>query len=310
MTPGWQRRHTVAGITSSLAPHVTDSSASLARRISPSHFSRGVSVASLLVYTGVLSFRTHADDWSQWQGSGRDGIYREDGIIDSIPPSGLKVRWRTPIERGFSGPAVAGERVFVTDRLKDPDRERVVCLASTDGAWLWDHAYPCEYAEMEYGNGPRATPTIHEGLVYTLGTKGHFHCLDAETGALQWKKDFVQEVAAVIPRYGASAAPLIEKDLVIVMAGGTPDATVMAFDRLTGEERWRALGDRPAYSAPIIFGPEGTRQLIVWTADGIHSLDPVSGTTYWTVPFEANWDPAQAIGSPVRQGDHLLFVMG
>ena len=146
---------------------------------------------------------------------------------------------------------MAQRRVFVTDRRARPDVERVLCFDEQTGKPLWTYSYACDYEKMEYGSGPRASPTVFEGRVYTLGTRSHLVCLSAVTGDVLWKKDLVKECGAVVPQYGTSAAPLDERDLLIVCAGGRPDASVIAFDRMTGEERWRALNDRPAYSAPI-----------------------------------------------------------
>src|SRR5262249_11006250 len=154
-------------------------------------------------------------------------------------------------------------------------------------------SYPCDYEDMEYGNGPRASPTVHEGKVYTLGTKGHLFCLDAVKGNVLWKKDLVKDFDARIPRYGASAAPLVVGDLLIVGAGGHPGASVVALDRKTGTERWRALEDGPAYSAPIVVTAGGCHQLIVWTADTITAFAPATGKVYWQVPRKATFDEAE-----------------
>src|SRR5262249_33549554 len=152
------------------------------------------------------------------------------------------------------------------------------------------HSYPCPYGNMEYGNGPRATPTVQDGRVYTLGTMGHLVCLDAATGAVIWRKDPGQEDYTVSgPRYGVSAAPLVEGDVVIISAGVTPGGTAVAFDRQTGVERWRALDDRPAYSAPILLDRGGRRQVILWTGDNVNSLDPATGEILWQAPFKASF---------------------
>jgi outer membrane protein assembly factor BamB len=250
------------------------------------------------------------DDWPQWRGPNRDGHWQETGIVDSIPRGGFPVRWRSRILNGWSGPAVASGRVYVTDHdyKSDPEVERILCLSGTTGQLLWMHQYPCVYGDMEYGNGPRATPTVHDGLVYTLGTKGHVTCLSAETGELRWKKDPVQDMNAQVPRYGASIAPLVVGDLVIVSVGAQPDGTLMAFDRKTGAERWRALADRPGYSAPILVETAGKQQVILWTGDNINSVDPATGELLWRVPYRATFDPAQATATPVLHKDKMLCL--
>lgn len=267
-------------------------------------------VRSLQLLVVCAACTLQADDWPQWRGPQRDGVWRESGIIERIPASGLKVRWRARVSNGYSGPAVANGRVYLTDRIPNPDRERVQCFNEADGTKLWEHAYRCEYADMEYGNGPRATPTVHDGKVYTFGTKGHLVCLDAVKGKVIWQKDLASEYQADIPRYGASAAPIIDDDLLIAYVGGKPDAMMAAFDRNSGEERWRALSDRAAYSAPIIIERGGTRQLIAWTGDAVNALSPKTGKSLWRVPYECGWDVAETIASPVLKGDRLLFLKG
>ena len=248
------------------------------------------------------------DDWPQWRGANRDGVWRETGILEAIPAGGLPVRWRARVALGYSGPVVAGGRVVVTDRQRAPEVERVLCFDESTGKPLWTHSYPCNYETMEYGNGPRASPTVHEGKVYTLGTQGHVTCLDVTTGAVAWKTDLVQEHGARVPQYGASAAPLVEGDLVILCTGGPDGTTVIAFNRHTGELRWKALEDRPAYSAPIAITAGGHRQVIVWTADTVAALESPTGKVLWQIPYKATFDPAQAVASPVVHQDSLLFL--
>ena len=248
-----------------------------------------------------------ADDWPQWRGPSRDGVWNETGILEAIPASGLPVRWRVRIGFGYSGPVVAQGRVFVTDRKLSPEVERVLCFEEATGRPLWTRSYSCDYKNMEYGNGPRASPTVHEGKVYTLGTKGDLVCLDAASGAVVWQKDLVKEHNARVPQYGASVAPLVEGDLLIVSPGSHPDA-VVAFDRNTGIERWQALEDRPAYSAPIAITAGGCRHVIVWTADTVSALEPATGKVLWQVPYKATFDPAQAVASPVVHKDQLLCL--
>ncbi|MBI1916197.1 MAG: PQQ-binding-like beta-propeller repeat protein [Planctomycetes bacterium] len=269
-------------------------------------FARMGLVATLTV--ALLATTVRADDWPQWRGPNRYGVWRETGILKAIPPSGLKYRWRARIGNGYSGPVVAQGRVFVTDHRLRPEVERVLCFEEATGKPLWVHSYPCDYEDMEYGNGPRASPTVHDGKVYTLGTKGHLFCLDAAKGSVLWKKDLVKDFNARIPRYGASAAPLVVGDLLIVCAGGQPAASVIALDRNTGKERWRALKDRPAYSAPLVLTAGGCQQVIVWTADNVTSLAPATGTIYWQVPYKTTFDEAQVVASPVLYKDKLLCL--
>jgi len=265
-------------------------------------------MACTLVLTLFCTWQLQADDWPQWRGPNRDGVWRESGIIEAIPPHGLKVRWRARVGRGYSGPVVAEGRVFVTDYQLDPEVERVLCFDEATGKPLWTHSYPVAYQDMEYGNGPRASPTVHEGKVYTLGTRSHLFCLEASTGKVLWKKDLANEYDAAPQEYGSSVAPLIEGDLVIISAVCQPAPTVLAFDKLTGQHRWQALEDRPGYSAPILINHGGSRQAIIWTADSIASLEPTTGRIFWQIPYKATFHEAQVVASPVLHKDLLLCL--
>ncbi|MBI4584804.1 MAG: PQQ-binding-like beta-propeller repeat protein [Planctomycetes bacterium] len=255
----------------------------------------------------LLSAAARADDWPQWRGQDRDGVWRETGILDAIPADGLKVRWRARIGLGYSGPVVAGGRVFVTDRRLRPEVERVLCFDEVTGKPLWVHAYPCDYENMDYGSGPRASPMVDEGKIYSLGAKGQLVCLEAAKGKVIWERSLVKDYAAQVPRWGASAAPLVEGELLIACVGGQPGACIVAFDKKTGLEVWKALDDRPAYSAPLGIEAGGERQVVIRTADAVNSLEPATGKVYWRIPWKMP-DGYYVIASPVRHGDRLLFL--
>ncbi|MBT6919451.1 MAG: PQQ-binding-like beta-propeller repeat protein, partial [Planctomycetaceae bacterium] len=174
-----------------------------------------------------------AEDWPQWQGPNRDGIWHEEGIIESIPADGPPVLWRVPLAGGYSGPAVVGERLYVADYMKrDGDldnnpnnrsllsgKERVLCFDTTTGKEIWTYEYDCPYS-ISYAAGPRCTPTVSDGRVYALGSEGNFLCLDASDGHLLWQKDFKEAYSAKTPIWGFCGHPLVFDDLVICVVGG------------------------------------------------------------------------------------------
>lgn len=263
-----------------------------------------------------------ADDWPQFRGPQRDGVWRESGVVTRLPDR-PHYRWRTPLGGGFAGPAVAGTRVYVCDRVLaqgqpepmnqwnrlDPVEgwERVVCLDAANGRVVWRHEYVCRYT-ISYPVGPRTTPTVHEGKVYTLGAMGDLRCLDAADGRLVWKKNYVRDFGLKMNPWGMAAAPLVDGPRLIVLPGGRDAAGVVALDRLTGAEIWRALElVDPGYSAPVIVSCGGVRQLLVWVPNGLHSLDPVSGKVFWCEPAEVKM--AHTIASPVFDPQRrLAFV--
>ena len=211
-----------------------------------------------------------ADDWPQWRGSERDGQWRETGIRAALPADGLPARWRAEVGGGYSGPAVSDGRVYLMDyvgqdgaisnnpsqRTEIAGRERVLCFDATDGRLLWKHEYDCPYA-VSYACGPRCTPTVVDGVVYALGAEGNLHALDALTGKVLWEKNFKTDYGAPTPIWGFSSHPLVEGDLVICMVGGE-GSVVVAFDRRTGKEVWRALSaSEPGYAPPSILETAG-----------------------------------------------------
>lgn len=230
----------------------------------------------------ILAPAAHADDWPQWRGPTRDGVWRETGVVEQFETDRLPHVWSAEISSGYSGPTVADGRVYVTDRVSDPaDAERVLCFDAKTGEELWIHAYECDYSGVGYPDGPRASVTVAEGLAFSLGTMGHLRCLDAATGKLLWKKDPGVDYDVDRPIWGMAAAPLVDGENLIVQIGAKPDACVVALDKRTGAERWRAIEDGPSYSAPIIIEQAGRRVLVCWTGEYLTGLDPASGAIYW-----------------------------
>ncbi len=257
--------------------------------------------------TCVAATGAVADDWPQWRGPNRDGVWREEGVLQKFANAQLKARWRAKIASGYSGPTVAGGHVFVTDRVVEPKQiERVHCFDATTGVATWSHSYDCVYDKVGYTAGPRASVTIDEGRAFSLGSMGHLFCFDAATGQIQWSKDCNAEYKIRMPIWGIAASPLVEGDLLIVQIGGEK-ACLVAFDKTTGQEKWRALDDNASYSAPIVIEQAGRRVLVCWTGNNVVGMNPASGEVYWKHPFE----PAKMvinIATPVLEANRLFFT--
>ena len=259
----------------------------------------------------VTAANVRADDWPQWLGAKRDGVWREDGIVAKFPAGGPTVRWRMSIGSGYSGPAVARGRVYLMDRIvvggqkvkKASDgSERVLCLDEATGKILWKHEYDCSYF-VAYPAGPRVTPVVHGGKVYALGTMGNLLCLEADTGNLIWSHNLREEYDAPVQNWGFSAHPLLDGERLICMVGGK--GAVVAFHKDTGKEVWRALPGAPAgYCPPMIYTVGDTRQLIVWNPQAVNGLEPVTGKVHWSVPFKVN--NGISIATPRLAGDKLF----
>jgi outer membrane protein assembly factor BamB len=263
-------------------------------------------------------------DWPQWLGAKRDGVWRETDILQKFPPGGPKVLWRQPIHEGYSGPSVAEGKVYVMDRQRArdesgkpvkptrkgiPGTERVLCLDAKDGRLLWNDEYDCPY-KVSYPSGPRTTPLVLQGRVYTLGAMGDLRVLDAATGKPIWTKNVAQEFKVDAPVWGYAAHPLIDGDLLYCLVGGEGSA-VVAFNKDTGKEVWRALTSQEiGYSPPMIYEAGGKRQLIIWLSESINGLDPATGRVYWTQAYPSNGSPQRPAVNivTVRRHDDLLFI--
>ena len=278
---------------------------------------------SVPVLLGLVFFQSppvFSEDWPQWLGARRDGVWRETGVLSKFPEGGPRVLWRQSVNHGYSGPSVSGDRVYVMDRrIVDPSKvpknafergmipgnERVLCLDAKTGNVLWEHDYPCDYT-VSYAAGPRVTPAVDSGRVYTVGAEGDLLCLDAANGDVLWKHDFKARYGIKAPVWGFAGSPLVEGDLVYCLAGGD-GTTAVAFDKVTGEQKWAALSAKePGYCPPKIVRHAGRKLLIIWHPESVNALDPLTGEVYWTVP----WSLRSGLSIPTPQivDDRLLLV--
>lgn len=271
-------------------------------------------VITILCLSGLLGHPDLAisEDWPQWRGPERDGVWRETGIVDRLPGGVLPRRWTAPIGPGYSGPTVAESRVYVMDRQvdvvdgKELEFECVLCFRADTGDPLWEHRYAAPY-EIGYSAGPRASVTIHDGLAYAVGAMGHFHCLDAASGEVQWSHDLDEEYEIEMPIWGIAGSPLIYEQLVIQIVGGSDGACVVAFDRISGRETWRSLDDQPSYTSPILIRQADQDVLICWTGDTISGLDPAGGRVYWSYPMPPSRMPI-GVATPVVENERLFVT--
>ena len=260
----------------------------------------------LLPLTGDT--RLAADEWPQWRGPNRDGVWTETGIVERFSAERIERRWTAPISGGYSGPTVADGRVYVTDRVVEPNElERVHCFDWQTGREVWSHTYECPYRKVSYTAGPRASVVLDEGRAFALGTMGHLHCYAAATGEVLWEKDLRAEYDARIPIWGLSATPLVAGNLLILQAGGADSACVLALKKDTGAEAWHALNDRASYSAPIVIEQAGRPVLVVWTGDHVAGLKPSTGEVYWQHPFRPR-KMVINVPTPVVEGNWLFLT--
>lgn len=272
----------------------------------------GLAIAFILPC--LLADPARADDWPQWRGPNRDGVWKETGILESFPACGLKVLWRAPVGPGWSSPVVAQGRVYLTDsELKPPKaKERVHCFDAAAGKPLWTFSYDVIYPDWAFtdglGRGPTATPVVRGGRLYTLGNKGDLVCFDVLKGGVLWKRNLEKEYQ--VQEFAFNASPLIEGNLLIVCIGsypGTQASSVLALDLNSGKEAWKTPTEGLTNSSPIAITAGGKRQVIVWTQGSVTSLDPATGKPYWQEPLKTR--AMDAVCTPVFH-NNLLLISG
>lgn len=263
-------------------------------------FAKAFALPALLVLACLPTSPTKAEDWPQWMGPNRDNLWPANNVIARFPEGGPKAVWRAPVAIGYAGPAVVGERLYLTDFVTESDvkisnfdrksfegTERVLCLDATTGKEVWKHEYPVTYA-ISYPSGPRCTPLVDGEHVYTLGAEGNLICFNTADGGVVWQRALKQDYKTNSALWGYASHPLIDGDKLLCVVGGEGSHTV-AFDKKTGKELWRhGTASEQGYSPATIIEAGGQRQLIATSPDYVASLDPETGVENWRQPYGAS----------------------
>jgi outer membrane protein assembly factor BamB len=244
-------------------------------------------------------------DWPQFLGPARNGIVSLAPPVKPWGPEGPKVLWTRAIGQGYSGPVVFGDRLVLFHRQGDD--EVIECLEDRTGRSRWVARYACSYRD-DYGkgDGPRATPTIAGGRVFTLGAGGHLQATNLEDGKVVWKHDLSTAYDFRKGFFGAASSPLVEGDLIVVNLGARK-AGIVAFDKETGKEAWRAGDDEASYSSPIAATVRGDRRLFVVTRNTLTALDPRSGAVRFSSPWTSRIRASVHAATPVVVEDRLFL---
>jgi len=243
-------------------------------------------------------------DWPAWRGPRADGTWAAPPLKREWPKK-LKQRWRAEVDPGYSGISIVGNRVFTMDRTADKTHERVICLSLSDGNLVWEHKYNAPYGKLDYGKGPRSTPTYSNGRLYTLGAVGDLRCLDARSGRVIWKRQLVEADGAQMPTWGFAASPLVVNGLVIVQAGAK-DGSYIGFDQNSGQPKWKAGNDPAGYGTLRYFRRGQTSLFVGWTPEHIVGFSQ-SGSTLWRIPYKVTY--GVSIADPIIH-DGLVVVCG
>jgi outer membrane protein assembly factor BamB len=257
-----------------------------------------VSFAFFVLFTAAASA-----DWPQWRGPARDGVASA-FTAPATWPAQLTKRWQVNVGLGHASPVIAGTRVIV--HARQGNREIVAAYDLDSGKQLWqdgvDAPYRMNPAATGHGPGPKSTPAVANGRVFTLGISGIFSAHDLATGKLLWRKN----APAAPPEFGTATSPIVDGANVIAFLGGPGAAALTAMDAATGAIKWGWTGDGPAYSSPIIATFAGTRQLITQSQSKLVAVSVQDGRLLWEVPIKTPYD--QNSVTPLAVGDLLLYA--
>ena len=251
-----------------------------------------------------------AQDWSQWQSTGwpqwlgpdRNGISPETGLFGDEPS--FEESWRVQGGKGFSGLSIVGDRIY-TMYIHSGD-EYAVCLDARNGEVLWRTRTDGMLMERQGGDGPRATPTVDDGMVYVSSAYGKLYALDSQTGSPKWSRDLVSEFGSKKPRWGFCPSPLVAGDLVLIEAGGTGGHSLIAFDKISGDIAWKTGSDKLGYSSPITTTIGQTHQAVFFTGSGLISVVPQHGQVLWKHPWTTSHNVNAA--TPVFIPPNRFFI--
>ena len=247
-----------------------------------------------------------AADWPQFLGPDRNGHSREKGLRDSWPKDGPPVVWEKPVGSGFAGPAIAEGKLILFHRKGT--EEVVEALNAANGNEIWKHSYATDYVDdFNFDDGPRATPTIADGSVYTLGASGVLHAISFSDGKVRWRRALNEEYKVAKGYFGVATSPLVEGGLLLVNVGG-PKAGIVGLSTADGSEVWRATTDEASYSSPVIATIGGKRLAVFFTRLGIVLLEPATGKVVFNKRWRARINASVNAANPVVQGDKLFFT--
>lgn len=245
-------------------------------------------------------------DWPQFLGPQRNGTCSEVDLLDRWPAAGPPLVWQRAIGEGYASPVVAAGKLVVFHRVGDLDTTE--CLDAATGKAIWKSTYATSYDDaLGKGNGPRATPLIAAGRVYTLGAAGQLRCLALETGKLLWRRDLLEAYQPRPSFFGVATTPLLEGKRLLLNVGGE-QAGIVALDSDTGKELWRATDHEASYASPIAATIDGVRHVFFFTREGLVALDPESGKVRFGKRWRSRMHASVNAASPVLLGGDHLFL--
>jgi outer membrane protein assembly factor BamB len=247
-----------------------------------------------------------AEDWPQWRGPDRDGVIRF-----SEPktwPEKLTTKWKVTIGEGYASPLYANGRIL--EFARQGDDEVAMAIDPDNGKVLWRQSYPAPFeptkSAARHGKGPKSTPLVYDGRLYTFGISGVFSSFDAATGKVEWRKEYAKDFKGTWPLFGTSMSPVAGDGLIVVLIGTNDDGAVAAYEAKSGAQKWIWKGDGPAYASPVIVEIDGVKQVVTLTQKYAVGLSLKSGDLLWRIDFPGR--SGMNIPTPLRFGQRLILA--
>jgi outer membrane protein assembly factor BamB len=241
--------------------------------------------------------------WTNFRGPKRDGKYEEGNVSTNWPSNGLPVLWKQPVGVGHASFVVADGKAYTIEQRRN--QEVVAAYDINNGHELWTQKWNAEFSDST-GDGPRSTPTWDQGRLYALGATGELRCLDANSGAVIWGKNILNDNGAKNLPWAQAASPLIVDDKVVVTPGGGGGKSVVAYNKMTGAPVWRVLDDVQAYVSPMLVELAGRRQIVVVSSIRVVGLTPENGTLLWSYPWDT--DMGINVSQPIVVDRNRFFI--
>lgn len=243
-----------------------------------------------------------AADWPQLLGPERNGSYTGPALSLQNP----RLLWMKETGAGFSGPVLAGARLFLFHRSQD--KEVLECMDAATGKRIFAFEYPTTYRDdFGFDEGPRGTPTVAGGRVFTFGAEGVLHAVDAGSGKKLWRVDTHSKFGVRKGFFGAAASPLVEGNAVVVNVGGPNGAGIVAFNQENGNVMWSATNDDAGYSSPVAATIDGVRSVLCFTREGLVAVDPSNGKVRFQFRWRSRSNASVNAALPVVNGN-LIFI--